>query len=262
MFAIIMISTTAQHGLPQGAPYPGRTIMVTKTANEARPRTAKRATTKEAAPRVAVQGIAPFLGSDSDAEEAARFYVSLFKGSRVVRADEMSVELNLAAQGVHALNGGPHYKLTPAFSMSVLVRTQARCGRSTSRPLTRQRAEGKPGCTRATGSQIASARAPRCGPPLGTMRPRETGSLRQRNRPSGGRCADRAGTTRAGACRVRCVVAVTRNGDDRGFTRAPKAEASSAPRCTIRIRCGFLPSAPPGFRARRGSGSRLRPWRV
>ncbi len=86
------------------------------------------ATTKTVTPKnankIAVQGITPFLWFDKDAEEAARYYVSIFKNSKVVSATPMSVEFNLAGQDFYALNGGPTYKLTPAFSMFVLVKTQ------------------------------------------------------------------------------------------------------------------------------------------
>lgn len=37
-------------------------------------------------PKVAVQGITPFLWYDGKAQEAAEFYVSLFKGSKVTSA--------------------------------------------------------------------------------------------------------------------------------------------------------------------------------
>ena len=92
--------------------------MATRTATKPRASAAKSPT------RIAVQGITPFLWFDDDAEEAARFYVSIFKGSRILSASPMSVEFNLAGQDFYALNGGPAYKLTPAFSMFVSVKTQ------------------------------------------------------------------------------------------------------------------------------------------
>ena len=70
------------------------------------------------------QKITTFLWFDDNAEEAARFYVSIFKGSKLVSATPMSVEFNLVGQDFYALNGGPYYKLTPAFSMFVSVKTQ------------------------------------------------------------------------------------------------------------------------------------------
>jgi predicted 3-demethylubiquinone-9 3-methyltransferase (glyoxalase superfamily) len=89
-------------------------------------RTATKTATKTRASgaKISVNGITPFLWYDDNAEEAARFYVSIFKGSKIVSASPMSVEFNLAGQDVFALNGGPHYKLTPAFSMFVSCRTQ------------------------------------------------------------------------------------------------------------------------------------------
>lgn len=80
--------------------------------------------------------IRPFLWFDSKAEEAARFYCSLFKGSKVVniarypegapapKGSVMTVTFQLLGQEFIALNGGPHYLPTPAFSMFVLCDTQ------------------------------------------------------------------------------------------------------------------------------------------
>lgn len=87
--------------------------------------TTKKASKTRAKPqKISVLGITPFLWFDDDAEEAARFYVSVFKGSKILRTDAMAVEFNLAGQDFYALNGGPHYKLTPAYSMFVSCRTQ------------------------------------------------------------------------------------------------------------------------------------------
>jgi predicted 3-demethylubiquinone-9 3-methyltransferase (glyoxalase superfamily) len=73
----------------------------------------------------------PFLWLEGRAEEAARFYARTFKGTRVRKVSRwgpgapapegsvMSVELTLAGQPVVLFNGGPHYALTPAFSLVV-----------------------------------------------------------------------------------------------------------------------------------------------
>jgi predicted 3-demethylubiquinone-9 3-methyltransferase (glyoxalase superfamily) len=90
-----------------------------RAVKSAKPRAAKAAPKK-----IAVESVTPFLWFDSGAEEAARFYVSLIKGSKIVSASPMSVEFNLAGQEFYALNGGPHYELTPAFSIFVTVKTQ------------------------------------------------------------------------------------------------------------------------------------------
>ncbi|HEX2021501.1 MAG TPA: VOC family protein [Candidatus Thermoplasmatota archaeon] len=87
-------------------------------------KTAKRARAPRKTSKVAVEGVTPFLWFEKDAEEAARFYVSVFQGSRIVSASPMSVEFNLAGQDFYALNGGPTYKLTPAYSMFVRVKGQ------------------------------------------------------------------------------------------------------------------------------------------
>ena len=74
--------------------------------------------------------ISPFLWFDTDAEPAAKLYTSIFENSRILdisRAGDkvMSVTFELAGQRILALNGGPHYKLTPAFSLFVSVESQA-----------------------------------------------------------------------------------------------------------------------------------------
>jgi predicted 3-demethylubiquinone-9 3-methyltransferase (glyoxalase superfamily) len=78
-----------------------------------------------------MQKITTFLWFDNQAEEAANFYTSLFKDSRVVNVhrygpagpgDEGSVMLvtfELCGQQFHALNGGPEYRFTPATSLYV-----------------------------------------------------------------------------------------------------------------------------------------------
>ena len=73
--------------------------------------------------------ITPFLWFYSDAETAAKLYTSIFENSRILdtsRAGDkvMSVTFELDGQRFMALNGGPHYKLTAAFSVFVSVETQ------------------------------------------------------------------------------------------------------------------------------------------
>src|ERR1051326_6274074 len=79
-----------------------------------------------------MERITPFLWFDSQAEEAAGFYVSVFKkDSRILdiaRYGEagpgtpgsvMTVRFVLAGQEFIALNGGPEYRFTEAVSFSV-----------------------------------------------------------------------------------------------------------------------------------------------
>jgi predicted 3-demethylubiquinone-9 3-methyltransferase (glyoxalase superfamily) len=80
--------------------------------------------------------ITPFLWFDDQAEEAAKFYCSIFEGSKIVKTTRygeagpgpkgsvMTVVFELAGQELIALNGGPHYKLTEAFSLSIDCKTQ------------------------------------------------------------------------------------------------------------------------------------------
>jgi len=68
--------------------------------------------------------VTPFLWFDSRAEEAAKFYCSIFPNSKVTSASPQSVTFTLDGQHFMALNGGPHYQLTPAFSMFVSCKDQ------------------------------------------------------------------------------------------------------------------------------------------
>ena len=80
---------------------------------------------------MAVKSITPFLWFDSNAEEAAQFYVSLFPNSRIThpsrygeagpgpKGSVMVVGFELLGQRFTALNGGPAQKLTEAFSLLV-----------------------------------------------------------------------------------------------------------------------------------------------
>jgi predicted 3-demethylubiquinone-9 3-methyltransferase (glyoxalase superfamily) len=71
-----------------------------------------------------MQKIVPFLWFDGKAEEAARFYVSVFKNSKVLSATPMSVTFQLEGHQFYALNGGPQFKFTPAISLFVNCETQ------------------------------------------------------------------------------------------------------------------------------------------
>ena len=83
-----------------------------------------------------MQTITPFLWFDTQAEEAARFYVSIFKSSKILgvtrygeagpgpKGSAMTVTFELDGQEFIALNGGPHFKFTEAISFCVDCRTQ------------------------------------------------------------------------------------------------------------------------------------------
>jgi predicted 3-demethylubiquinone-9 3-methyltransferase (glyoxalase superfamily) len=87
-----------------------------------------------------MQKITPFLWFDNQAEEAANFYVSLFKNSKVgtitryseeaaaasgrPKGSVMTATFDLDGQEFIALNGGPHFKFTEAVSFVVNCDTQ------------------------------------------------------------------------------------------------------------------------------------------
>ncbi|HUR24870.1 MAG TPA: VOC family protein [Candidatus Thermoplasmatota archaeon] len=72
----------------------------------------------------AVRGITPFLWFDTEFEAAARFYVSLFPDSRIDGLTPMGGSFTLAGQRFMGLNGGPHYRFTPAVSFFVVCKDQ------------------------------------------------------------------------------------------------------------------------------------------
>ena len=82
-----------------------------------------------------MQKITPFLWFDGKAEEAANFYVSIFKNSKVgsiarygdvgpaPKGSVMTVAFQLDGQEFVGLNGGPHFKFTEAVSFLVNCET-------------------------------------------------------------------------------------------------------------------------------------------
>ena len=71
------------------------------------------------------QKITTFLWFDSQALEAANFYCSIFKKSKVLNASPMVVTFELEGQKFMALNGGPRFKFTEAISLFVDCDSQA-----------------------------------------------------------------------------------------------------------------------------------------
>jgi predicted 3-demethylubiquinone-9 3-methyltransferase (glyoxalase superfamily) len=84
-----------------------------------------------------MQTITPFLWFDTQAEEAAAFYASVFPRSRILNVTRygaagpgpegqaMTVEFEVMGQRLIGLNGGPHFHFTEAISFSVPCETQA-----------------------------------------------------------------------------------------------------------------------------------------
>lgn len=87
-----------------------------------------------------LQKITPFLWFDNQAEQAAKFYISVFKKSKIVKiahygaegekvsgrpkGSVMTVEFEIEGQRFIALNGGPIFKFTEAVSFFVNCKTQ------------------------------------------------------------------------------------------------------------------------------------------
>jgi len=71
-----------------------------------------------------MQKITPFLWFNNQAEEAAKFYCSIFKNSKITSGNPMTVTFELEGQKFIALNGGPQFKFTEAISFFVDCKTQ------------------------------------------------------------------------------------------------------------------------------------------
>ena len=87
------------------------------------------------------QKIAPCLWFDEQAEEAVKFYLSIFADAKIGstarytkegfeihgRPDGsvMTVDFHIAGQNFTALNGGPLFKFTPAISLFVVCESEA-----------------------------------------------------------------------------------------------------------------------------------------
>jgi predicted 3-demethylubiquinone-9 3-methyltransferase (glyoxalase superfamily) len=84
-----------------------------------------------------VQKIVPSLWFDTEAEEAAKFYTSIFRNSKIGNIARygsagprpegmvMTVDFQLDGQDFNAINGGPDFKFTEATSLLVNCQNQA-----------------------------------------------------------------------------------------------------------------------------------------
>jgi predicted 3-demethylubiquinone-9 3-methyltransferase (glyoxalase superfamily) len=101
----------------------------------------KKAGAKESDMQLRTQKITPCLWFDTQAEDAAKFYISVFKKSKMGTISHygkegheihgrkagsvMAVEFELEGQTFAALNGGPQFKFDEAISFQVMCDTQA-----------------------------------------------------------------------------------------------------------------------------------------
>ena len=65
----------------------------------------------------------PCLWYDNQAKEAADFYCSVFKDSKIVSENPMVVIFELNGKKFMGLNGGPHFTFSPAISLFVNCET-------------------------------------------------------------------------------------------------------------------------------------------
>lgn len=84
-----------------------------------------------------MQPITPFLWFDTQAEQAAQFYVSIFPHSKIIQVARcgaagpgpagsvMTVQFELNGQSFIGLNGGPHFKFNEAVSFVVNCQNQS-----------------------------------------------------------------------------------------------------------------------------------------
>src|SRR5262249_56616257 len=103
-----------------------------------------------------IQKIKPFLWFDTQAEEAAKFYCSIFKDSKILNVERypegapggmsgavMIVNFQLEGLPLTALNGGPMFKFTEAISFFISTQKQE----ETDHLLNHPTAGGRPGNT-------------------------------------------------------------------------------------------------------------------
>lgn len=88
---------------------------------------------------MAMKQITPCLWFDNEAEEAAKFYTSIFPNSKILETvpfnvdtpsnkpigSVMTVDFEINGQHFTALNGGPYFKMNEAISFQVFCKDQA-----------------------------------------------------------------------------------------------------------------------------------------
>ena len=74
---------------------------------------------------MALQKITPFLWFDDQAADAAQFYTTVFPNSKMISTNPMVSVFELEGLQISAINGGPMFKLTEAFSFTINCETQA-----------------------------------------------------------------------------------------------------------------------------------------
>lgn len=132
------------HALSSLARVAARMTERKRRGTKARTKTASRtrAPAKRRGPGAQPDLLTPCLWFDKEAEEAARFYVSVFPRSRIKKVqkapadypsgkkgDVLTVDFTLVGRPFNALNGGPYFKFNEAVSFMVDCRDQAELDR-------------------------------------------------------------------------------------------------------------------------------------
>jgi predicted 3-demethylubiquinone-9 3-methyltransferase (glyoxalase superfamily) len=71
-----------------------------------------------------IQKVTPFLWFNDNGKEAAEYYVSIFKDSKISSSNTMVTVFELEGLRIMILNGGPVYKLNEAFSLCINCENQ------------------------------------------------------------------------------------------------------------------------------------------
>src|SRR5260370_38825366 len=123
-------------GVATGSPLQVECLHLTATARSSVTKRSKKILTNTNRGAKDMQKITPFFWYDNQAEEAANFYVSIFKNSKVLnvvrygeagpgpKGSVMIVEFELEGQKFVGLNGGPLFNFTEAVSFAINCQAQ------------------------------------------------------------------------------------------------------------------------------------------
>ncbi|HNO22477.1 MAG TPA: VOC family protein [Leptospiraceae bacterium] len=97
---------------------------MTEPSKKERPAESKEDSVKIEFRSAPAHSITPFLMFNANTEEAAKFYVSIFRNSKIIKADSMQAEFVLNGQKFFAYNGGPGFQFSWGVSFMISVETQ------------------------------------------------------------------------------------------------------------------------------------------
>ena len=71
-----------------------------------------------------IQKVTPFLWFNSGAEDAAKYYTSVFTNSKIITTNPMVTTFEIEGLQINILNGGPTFKLNESFSLLISCENQ------------------------------------------------------------------------------------------------------------------------------------------